>query len=399
MKFLHLGDLHLGRSLGDFDLIEDQRYMLDRILEILKESQADAVFIAGDVYDKSIPSEAAVRLLDRFLGRLAEMRIKTFLISGNHDSDDRLNFGSRFFEAGGIQICARFDGKMGHYVLTDEYGPVHIWMLPFVKASRVRYYYPEAEINSYEDAVRTVLEHAGIDPNERNLLIAHQFVSGAADPQLAGSEGAAVQNVGLVEKIGAGIFKDFEYVALGHIHSPQPAGAEQIRYSGSLLKYSLSEAGNAKSAPLVTIGPKKNLPGESGISCPVEIELIPLKPQRDLRRLRGPLNQLLNPANVTDTDDYIYATLTDEEPVQDAMGIFRQYYPNTVRIDYDNAHTKEAIREGLAEQTANKSFTELISDFYRQMYGCEISSEELVIMLEAAEAAGMPVPAEGRREL
>ena len=188
-------------------------------------------------------------------------------------------------------------------------------------------------------------------------------------------------------------------MALGHIHSPQPAGAEQIRYSGSLLKYSLSEAGNAKSAPLVTIGPKKSLPEENGTSCPVQIELIPLKPQRDLRRLRGPLNQLLNPVNVTDTDDYIYATLTDDEPVQDAMGIFRQYYPNTVRIDYDNAHTKEAIREGLAEQTENKSFTELISDFYRQMYGCEISDEELGIMLEAAEAAGVPVPAEGRREL
>ena len=405
MKFLHLGDLHLGRSLSDFDLIEDQQYMLDQVLGLLRETKADAVLIAGDIYDKSVPSEAAVRLLDHFLVKLADMQIEAFLISGNHDSDDRLQFGSSFFETRGIHICSRFEGELKSYTFTDEYGPVHIWMLPYVKASRVRHYYPDADIVSYEDAVRTVLEHADIDYSARNILIAHQFVAGREDPVLAGSEGASVQSVGLVEKISAGIFMDFDYVALGHIHSPQRAGAEHIRYAGSMLKYSLSEAANDKSAVLVTLG-EKGAAGKAGEAAEArgaadacdmakqqtavtQIELLPLHPRRDLRRLKGPLKELLDSKNVTDTDDYIYATLTDEDIINDVMGIFRQYYPNTVRIDYDNAHTREAVLEASGKEAESRTFAELISDFYRQIYGCEISEEELGVMQEAAAAAGV----------
>ena len=222
MKLLHLGDLHLGKTLGDFDLVEDQKFILDQILGMVDKFSIDAVLIAGDVYDRAIPSEAATRLLDGFLSALAEKKVSTFLISGNHDSDDRLNFGSRMFEKSGIFISAVFDGKLYRKSLEDKYGEVFFYLLPFVKASQVRHFFPEEKIESYDDAVRVILKHAGIDTSKRNVLIAHQFVAGRSkDPALGGSESPGVQSVGLVEKIGYDCFDDFDYVALGHIHSPQ----------------------------------------------------------------------------------------------------------------------------------------------------------------------------------
>ena len=380
MKFLHLGDLHLGRSLGDFDLIDDQRYILDRILEIQEKEKADTVLIAGDVYDRTIPSEAATRLLDDFLHSLAERHVRTFLISGNHDSDDRLNYGSRLFEKNGIWISAVFDGTLRRYTVPDESGEVDIWLLPFVKASQVRHFFPEAEISSYEDAVRVILQSADIDPARRNILVAHQFVAGKdGDPRLGGSESAGTQNVGMVEKIGWDCFCNFDYVALGHIHSPQKIGREEIRYAGSPLKYSLSEAGSDKSVPVVTMGEKGD----------VSVELHPLKPLRDLRHIKGTLHKLLDKANVQDTDDFIYATLTDEEIINDAMGIFQQIYPNTVKIDYDNSHTHEIEQIDLSKVVRSRSFEELIGDFYTMIYGCQITEEEMEVMKKAAREAGV----------
>lgn len=380
MKFIHLGDLHLGKSLGDFDLYEDQRYILGKVMEIIKEKQVDVCLIAGDVYDKAIPSEAAVNLLDDFIKKLSDEKIETFIISGNHDSDDRLNFGSSLFEAGGIHIASRFDGKMKKYVSAGKDGKaVNIWLLPFVKASRVRHFYPDAKIETYEDAVRVIIENSHVDKDEVNILVAHQFVAGNEDPILSGSENAAVQNVGLVEKIGYGVFEDFDYVALGHIHSPQRIGRDTVRYSGSPLKYSLSEVNNNKSVPVVSVGSK----GET------ELEFVPLKPLRDMRHIKGSLKNLLDPKNVTDTEDFIYATLTEENIINDAMGIFQATYPNTVKIDYENSHTKELEYVDIASIANNRSFSELISDFYRQVYGCDISDEEAAIMREVAVEAGI----------
>ena len=380
MKLLHLGDLHLGKSLGDFDLIEDQKYILQQILDIVDQKDTDGVLIAGDIYDKSIPSEAATRLLDGFLSALAAKGVDTFLISGNHDSDDRLNFGSSLFEKNRIFISAVFDGHLYKRTLTDEYGDVNIWLLPFVKASQVRHFYPEEKIETYEDAVRVIFDHADIDPAARNVLVAHQFVSGRGeDPVLGGSEGASVQSVGLVERIGYECFSAFDYVALGHIHSPQQVGKETVRYAGSVLKYSLGEANSTKSVPLITLG-------EKGL---VDIECIPLHPLRDLRHIRGPMAKLLERENITSPEDFIFVTLTDEEFVNDCMGIFQQYYPNTVKISYDNSHTREIEHVDLTEIGNGKSFSELISDFYRQMYSCEISGEEMQIMREIAKEAGV----------
>lgn len=379
MKFLHLGDLHIGKSLLDFSLIDDQKYILDKIIEIAENRKVDGVLIAGDVYDRAIPSEEAVRLFDYFLCTLSDKKIKTFVISGNHDSDVRLNFGSSLFESNGVYIASKFDGKISKKELTVGREIVSIYMLPFVKASQVRYFYPKAKIETYEDAVRTIIENADIDKNATNILVAHQFVAGGGeDTVLAGSESAAVQNVGLVEQIGACVFDCFDYVALGHIHAPQQIKRETLRYSGSPLKYSLSEISNEKSMPLVLI--------EDG---EVSVELIDLKPMRDLRHIKGRMEQLLDKENITSPDDYIYVTLTDENIINDAMGIFQQVYPNTLRIDYDNSHTRELESVDITKLDENKSFGELISDFYKMVYKCEMTDEEMAIMMDVAREEGL----------
>lgn len=380
MKFLHLGDLHLGKTLSDFDLIEDQRYILDQILRIADKESIGGVFIAGDVYDKSIPSEAATRLLDYFLIELAKKEIKVFMVSGNHDSDDRLNYGSALFASNQIFISAVFDGTLHKQSFADGDTEIAIYMLPFVKASQVRHYFPDEDIRNYDDAVRAIIKNTVINKKHKNILVAHQFVAGREDdPAFAGSESVGTQSMGLVEKIGYDCFDDFDYVALGHIHSPQKVGRDEIRYSGSPLKYSLSEANNEKTVPLITVSVEES----------VRIELVPLKPMRNMRHIKGTLKELLDKKNVKATEDYIYATLTDEDIVNDAMGIFQQVYPNTVRIDYDNSHTKEIEQVDISRIAENKTFPELIGDFYRQMYGCEITEEEMDVMRTVAREAGV----------
>ncbi len=380
MKFLHLGDLHLGKTLFDFDLVEDQRYILDQILCIAEKESVDGMLIAGDVYDKSVPSEAATKLLDYFLMKLAQKEIKVFMVSGNHDSDDRLNYGSTLFASNQIFISAVFDGTLHRQSFAEEDTKINIYMLPFVKASQVRHYFPDEKIESYDDAVQTIIRNTDINKGNKNILVAHQFVSGKGeDPALAGSESVGTQSVGLVEKIGYDCFDDFDYVALGHIHSPQKVGREEIRYAGSPLKYSLSEANNEKSVSLITVSAEER----------VKIELVPLKPMRNVRHIKGTLKELLDKKNVKAPEDFIYATLTDEDIINDAMGIFQQVYPNTVRIDYDNSHTREIEQVDISKIAENKSFPELIGDFYRLMYGCEITEEEMDVMRTAAREAGV----------
>lgn len=394
MKFLHLADLHLGKTLGDFDLKDDQRYILQQILEIAETKQVDAVLIAGDVFDKTVPSEGAVQILDEFIRELVERHLQVYMISGNHDSDERLNFGSSLFEANDVHIAAKYQGKLFHHVIEDAYGAVHIYQLPFVKASQVKRAFPEAKIETYEDAVREVLAHAEINQKQRNILVAHQFVSGKGkDPTLGGSEGALTQHVGTVEKIGYDCFDAFRYVALGHIHSSQSVGREEVRYAGSPLKYSLSEAGpvkqipggvrerdGAKQVPIVTVD------GEGQVT----IELEKLVPLRDLIHIRGTFTEIVKEENqIEHTEDFVYVTLTDEDIVPDAMRIMRQYYPNTIKLDYDNSHTRELSHVDVVQATQSRSYEELIGDFYKQMYGAQISEEEMDMMKDVAKEVGI----------
>ncbi len=380
MKFIHLGDLNLGKYLGEFDLIEDQEYILKEILGIIEREAVDGVLIAGDVYDKSVPSGAATRLLDSFLNMLASKNVEVFIISGNHDSDDRLNYGSGIFKNSNIYISAVFDGSLCRQVIKKGDEEVNIYLLPFVKASQVRHFFPDEEIETYEDAVRVVLENAQIDNAKCNVLMAHQFVTGKSeDPSLGGSEGAGAHCVGTVEKIGYDLFDAFDYVALGHIHSPQRVGRDEVRYAGSPLKYSISEVNNEKSVPVITIGGKGQ----------VAIELAALKPKRDMRHIKGKMKELLKKDNVTSPEDFIYATLTDDDVINDAMSIMQQTYPNTVKIDYENSHTREIEQVDISKIAQNRSFNDLISDFYRSIYGTEISEEEMDVMRMAAREAGV----------
>ena len=380
MKFFHLSDLHIGLKLINHDLREDQEYILKQIISIAEEKKADAVLIAGDVYDRPVPSEWAVGLFDRFLSGLSDRGFCVFVISGNHDSDERLNFGSSLLKARNVFISAKYEGKLQREDFTDSCGEVRVYLLPFVKASQVRHFFPDEKIETYEDAVRAALAHGGIDPSARNILVAHQFVIGTGGGvSFGGSESSAVRNVGLVEQISASCFDAFDYTALGHIHSAQQVGRREVRYAGSPLKYSLSEEGNEKSVTFAELGEKGD----------VRIELIPLRPLRDLRHIKGKMEQLLSNDIITDTDDYIYATLTDEELIDDAMGIFRRYYPRTVRIDYDNSHTREISAAVFSPAEEEKSFSALISEFYHEMYGCPISEEELKEVLDVAKEAGV----------
>ena len=379
MKLIHLGDLHLGRSLGEFDLIEDQKYILGQIIDLIDKEKVDAVLIAGDVFDKSIPSEAAVNLLDSFLKDLVSRNVKVFMISGNHDSDDRLNYGKWTFEKQGVYISAIYDGELDCHVLKDGDTEINIYMLPFVKASQVRHVYPDETIDTYEDAVRLVIDKAGIDESKCNIVIAHQFVAGKEDPSLSGSESIGTQNVGTVEKVGYDCFSKFDYVALGHIHSAQKVGRDLCRYSGTPLKYSLKEINDKKSVPLITVNGKDD----------ISIELVLLNPKRDVRHIRGKMEELLDPANISSPDDFIYATLTDEDIIDNVMGIFQQSYPNTVKVDFDNSRTREVENVDISQIAENRTFEDLISDFYKQVYGCDISDEEMAVMREAAREAGV----------
>lgn len=379
MKFLHLGDLHLGKTVYEFNMIEDQKYILNQILDLIKVHGVDGVLLAGDIYDRSVPSEEAVKLLDWFLTELVKMGKKVFAISGNHDSDERLNFGSRLFQSNDVYITGRYDGVIESIDLEDEFGPLHIWMMPYVKASRVAHFYPDDDTSTYSAAFRTAIGKCNVKKEERNLILVHQFVTGKEkEPEILGSETAAV-SVGTIEKIEVDCFDDFDYVAMGHIHGCQAVGRETCRYAGSPLKYSLNakEINSMKTVPIITMEEKGK----------VNIELIFLEPRREIRHIKGELKDLLE--NAVETDDYIYATLTDEETQFDAMARLQEVYPNTMKLDYDNSATRAVMDFDEVMDTESKSFHELVTDFYRLINGSEPDQEEWNIIEEAARESGV----------
>lgn len=377
MKLIHLGDLHLGKNVNEFSMIEDQKYILRQIIEMAKQYEVDAVLIAGDVYDRSVPSEEAVRLLDSFLTSLYQMGKSVFVISGNHDSDERLHFGSRLLQENGIYIVGKYEGEVACVTLEDTYGPVHVWMLPYVKASRVAHYFPKEDTSTYDAAVRTVLQSCEVNTKERNVIVLHQFVSGKSEPELAGSESATV-SVGMIDRIGYDCFDAFDYAAMGHIHGGQAVGRETCRYAGAPLKYSLHprEVGSTKTVPLVTLEEKGN----------VQVELLSLKPMREVRQLRGRLRDLLE--NAVDTEDYVAVTLTDEATQFDAMARIREVYPNAMKLEYDNSSTR-ALQQEYAVEVQGKSFQELMGEFYQFIHGCEPSEAEWNLLNEVAKEAGV----------
>lgn len=362
MKLIHLSDLHLGKRVNEFSMLEDQQYILTEILQIIDREKPDGVMIAGDVYDKSVPSAEAVALLDDFLVRLAKRDLQVFLISGNHDSPERMAFGGRLMAQSGVHLAPVYDGKVSPITLTDEYGPVNLYLLPFLKPAHVRRCFPEREILTYTDALAAAIEAMGVDPAQRNVLVTHQFVTGAAR---CDSEEISV---GGTDNVDVSVFEPFDYVALGHIHGPQQVGRETVRYCGTPLKYSFSEAKHQKSVTVVELG-------EKGA---VSVRTVPLTPMRDLAELRGTYEELTFRGFYQGTSyprDYVHITLTDEEDIPDAVSKLRIIYPNLMKLDYDNKRTRAGIvLEGAEDQ--QRSPLELLEEFYEKQNGQPMGEEQ-----------------------
>lgn len=363
MRFIHISDLHLGKRVNEFSMLEDQSFILTRIINIIDEKKADAVIIAGDVYDKAIPSAEAVELFDDFLVRLAKRRLKVFVISGNHDSAERIAFGGRIMDKGGIYMSPVYSGRVEPVVLSDEYGEINVYMLPFVKPANVRRYHPESEIASYTDAVKAAVDAMAIDRTERNILVTHQFVTGAVRTE------SEEVSVGGSDNVDACVFADFDYVALGHIHRSQKCMSEYIRYSGTPLKYSFSEAKDQKTVTLLDIGKKGEL----------SLDFAPLSPLRDMAELKGTYDELTLKSfweNTSYTQDYIHITLTDEEDVPDALSKLRVIYKNIMKLDYDNKRTRTANEINGADSISEKTPFEHFSTFYELQNGQAMSEEQ-----------------------
>ena len=351
MRFIHLSDLHIGKRVNDFSMIEDQKYILDKITDIVKEEKADAVIIAGDVYDKSVPPAEAVQVFDDFLNALMERVKSVYIINGNHDSAERVSFGARQMEKGGVFIAPVFNGEVKKYTVNDEYGNINIYLLPYIKPVNVRTFFEEGAVTDTYSAVKAVIDKTSIDKAERNIIVSHQFITGAER-----SESEEVY-VGGSDNVEAEVFADFDYVALGHLHRPQHIGRREVRYCGTPLKYSFSEADHNKSVTVVDLNEKGN----------VEIRTIPLVPLRDMRRIKGTYEYLTEKKNYegTNVEDYLHITLLDEEEVYDAIGRLRSIYPNIMRIDYENRRTSADNEIGTVDVGSGKSAIELFEELFR----------------------------------
>ena len=366
MKFLHISDLHLGKRVNEFSMTEDQKYILKQILYIGEQEQTDGVLLAGDIYDKPVPSAEAVQIFDWFLTGLADRGMKVFAVSGNHDSPERVAFGAQLMQGRGVYLSSVYEGDITGIPLQDQYGGLSVYLLPFVKPALVRHALenePEARIpESYQDAVRIAVERMKIDVKKRNLLVAHQFVTGAGR---CDSEEASV---GGLDNVDGAVFDDFDYVALGHIHSPQSVGRESIRYCGTPLKYSFSEAEQIKSVTVVEMGEKGN----------VRISTVPLVPLRDMRKIRGTYLEVTAKSFYRDFDreDYLQVTLTDEEDVPDALQKLRIIYPNLMRLAYDNSRTRQDREVEAALAVEQKSELELLGEFYELQNNQPMSGEQ-----------------------
>lgn len=372
MKFIHLSDLHIGKRVNEVSMIDDQKYILRQILEKIDDIQPEAVLISGDVYDKSVPSAEAVTLFDEFLFALAKKKLYVFIISGNHDSAERLAFGGRLMEDKKIYLSPAYDGQIAPVTLTDKYGSIHFWMLPFIKPAHVKRFYPQETIVSYTDACTVAVQNMAIDPKQRNVLLTHQFVTGSAT---CDSEEISV---GGSDNVDASVFADFDYVALGHIHGPQNIGSDRIRYCGTPLKYSFSESGHKKSITVVELGEKNVL----------RIDTVPLVPKHDMRQIRGSYDEITAKSFYRDTavDDYLQITLTDEEDVPEAVSRLRVIYPNLMKLVYDNTRTRSAAVVDGALDVQKKSQLQLFGELYEIQNGQPMNDIQSDFMQELIES-------------
>ncbi len=364
MKFIHLSDLHIGKHVNGFPMLDDQKYILEKILGIAGSEAPDAVIIAGDVYDKPLPSAEAVSLFDDFLYKLSEMVPAVLVISGNHDSPERIAFASRLVKKSGVYISPVYDGNVEPVRLEDRYGSVYFYLLPFIKPSRVRFCFPGIEIDSVNKAVEYAVRQMHIGPDERNILVTHQFVTGGVRCE------SEEISVGGSEGVSADIFEGFDYVALGHLHGPQNVRSANIRYCGSPIKYSFSEAKHKKSVTVVELARKNEL----------SVSMVPLVPRRDMIEIKGPYAKMTERSfyRGMDRNAYYHVTLTDENDIPDAAAKLRSVYKNLMRLDYDNARTRNGSRLPGSGASLYQSPLELFCEFYKLQNGKPVSEAQKI---------------------
>lgn len=363
---MHLSDLHIGKKVNEYSMLQDQIYILKEILRIIDNEKVETVIIAGDVYDRSLPPNEALELFDEFLYQLSSRNVNVFVISGNHDSPERISYGGRMMTENKIFLSPVYDGNVKPITLNDDYGEVNFYLLPFVRPADIRRYFPDENIENYTDAVKVAIDNMNVDFSERNILVTHQFVTGA---ELSESEDIIV---GGTDNVSGEVFDGFDYVALGHIHREQTVGKDNIRYCGTPLKYSFSEAKNIKSVTILDFNDKGN----------IEYSKIPLTPLRDMREIRGTYYELTLKSNYesTNTEDYLHITLTDEEDIPDAIGKLRSIYPNIMKLDYDNLRTRGSGTVDAIENIESKSPFELFADLFKQQNNQDMSKEQEEIM-------------------
>ena len=363
---MHLSDLHIGKKVNEYSMLQDQIYILKEILRIIDDEKVETVIIAGDVYDRSLPPNEALELFDEFLYQLSSRNVNVFVISGNHDSPERISYGGRMMTENKIFLSPVYDGNVKPISLNDDYGEVNFYLLPFIRPADIRRYFPDENIENYTDAVKVAIDNMNVDFSERNILITHQFVTGA---ELSESEDIIV---GGTDNVSGEVFDGFDYVALGHIHREQTVGKDNIRYCGTPLKYSFSEAKHIKSVTILDFKDKEN----------IEYSKIPLTPLRDMREISGTYDELTLKSNYenTNVDDYLHITLTDEEDIPDAIGKLRSIYPNIMKLDYDNLRTRGSGIVDAIENIESKSPFELFADLFKQQNNQDMSEEQEEIM-------------------
>ncbi|NLB90590.1 MAG: exonuclease SbcCD subunit D [Clostridiales bacterium] len=372
MKLFHLADLHIGKTVNGFSLLEDQQEILMQVLKEIDRHQPQGLMIAGDLYDKPLPSGGAVSLFDDFLTAVSQKGVTVFLISGNHDSPERLEFGSRILAGKDIHIAGVFQGEMKEVLLEDEYGPMYFHLLPFVRPAHVRPFFPEEKIENYTDAIRVIINKNSLPKEERKVLLAHQFVLPPGG-EIERSE-SETEPVGGINAISSGLFEEYDYVALGHLHKPQKVGRKEVRYGGSPLKYSFSEWKHQKAITVVELKHK----GE----C--EITSLPFTPIRDMRKIKGPFEKITEEAMILQGNplDFLHVTLTDEEEIVDAIGKLRHFYPNIMELDFDNTRTRYAGKTIHQADVKKKDPFLLFEAFFKEQNGQELSAGQQKIVYD-----------------
>lgn len=371
MKIMHISDLHIGKRVNEYSMLQDQDYILKEILNIIDNEKVETVIIAGDVYDKSVPSAEAVELFDEFLYDLSSRNLNVLIISGNHDSPERIAFGGRLISKSKIYLSPVYKGKVKPITLNDDYGKVNFYLLPFIKPANVRRFFPEESIENYTDAVKVAIDNMNVDFSERNILVTHQFVTGA---ELSESEDISV---GGTDNVSREVFDGFDYVALGHIHREQTVGADNIRYCGTPLKYSFSEANHIKSVTILDFNDKGN----------IQYKKVELKPFRDMREIRGTYDELTLKSNYenTCTDDYLHITLIDEDDIPNVISKLRVIYPNIMKLDYDNLRTRSVGTVDVTDDIERKSPLELFAELYKKQNNQDMNEEQEEIMKTLVE--------------